>query len=330
MKLSVIVATFNRKRELQDLLASLATQTLPPVQFEVVVVDDGSSDGTNLFVETTIKKASFTIKYYYQQNKGPGKARNLGMERASGDVLIFIDSDCILPPEYLSTVHRAFEEQKIDAYGGPDRTAENFPAWDKAVNYTLTSFITTGGLRGSEGTTLARYYPRSFNMGFKRALYERIGGFGSIYQYGEDIEFSHRILESGARVAFLPDAYVYHKRRTNIRAFAKQIYKMGRARIQLARIDRKLLEPLHLVPSAVLVTAALLIIGSLLSEPVRTIAYVTAVPVVLLAVLLALHGLYRTGSLAGVVLIPLAFVIQVAAYGWGMIAEALFSGKKKP
>jgi glycosyltransferase involved in cell wall biosynthesis len=323
MKLSVIVATFNRKRELQDLLASLATQTLPPAQFEVVVVDDGSSDGTNLLVETTIKKASFTIKYYYQQNKGPGKARNLGMERASGDVLIFIDSDCILPPEYLSTVHRAFEEQKIDAYGGPDRTAENFPAWDKAVNYTLTSFITTGGLRGSEGAKLARYYPRSFNMGFKRSLYERIGGFGSIYQYGEDIEFSHRILESGARVAFLPDAYVYHKRRTNIRAFAKQIYKMGRARIQLARIDRKLLEPLHLVPSAVLIAVALFIIGSLLSETARTIAYVTAVPVVLLVVLLGLHGLYRTRSLAGAALIPLAFVIQVTAYGWGMIVEGV-------
>jgi glycosyltransferase involved in cell wall biosynthesis len=323
MKLSVIVATFNRKRELQDLLASLETQMLPPFQFEVIIVDDGSSDGTNLLVEKTAKQAPFTIKYFYQQNKGPGKARNLGMERASGDVLIFIDSDCILPPEYLSTVHRAFEEQKIDAYGGPDRTAENFPAWDKAVNYTMTSFMTTGGLRGSSGAKLARYYPRSFNMGFKRALYKKIGEFGSIYQYGEDIEFSHRILESGARVEYLPDAYVYHRRRASVRAFAKQVYKMGRARIQLTRIDRKLLEPLHMVPSLMLIAAAVLIFGSLFSGIIQSIVYIAAIPIGCLLFLLTLHGGFRTHSLAAAILIPFAFVIQVVAYGWGVIVQGV-------
>ncbi len=325
MKISVIIAAYNRKDELQELLKSLGIQTLPPSQFEVIIVDDGSTDGTIRFIQNASYQFRFRIKYFFQQNKGPGKARNLGMERSTGDILLFIDSDCMLPEDYLRKVHDAFLNEPIDAFGGPDRSAADFSAWDKAVNYTLTSFFTTGGLRGSAGMQFARYYPRSFNMGFKRGIYEEIGGFGSIYHYGEDIEFSHRILESGARVAYLPEAFVYHKRRSDPSSFVRQVFKMGRARLQLARIDPKMLEPLHMVPSALLLLAATLLIASLYSGAVRYITTIIAFVSLLGLIVLSLHGGFRSRSLAVMPLIPVSFSLQVAAYGWGMIREAVRS-----
>ncbi len=323
MKLSVIVATYNRKHELKELFESLTNQTLPPEQFEVVIVDDGSTDGTEQIVHEIRSNSPFTIQYHYQENKGPGHARTLGMQKANGDVFIFIDSDCIAPPHYLETITDTFKNGSIDAFGGPDRSAEAFSAWDKAVNYTMTSFLTTGGIRGSSGKKLARYYPRSFNMGLRREVFDKIGGFGSIYHYGEDIEFSHRIIKSGARVVYLEDAYVYHKRRSSPVAFAKQVFKMGKGRVQIGKIDRSMLEPLHFVPSFSLLFFAVLLLGSLISGVIRTGFYIMCGVILLILSIVFVHGYMKTRNFLAALLIPPALIIQVTMYGFGMIAQTI-------
>jgi GT2 family glycosyltransferase len=323
MKLSIIVATYNRKNELESLLDSFAHQTLPADQFEVIIVDDGSTDSTRTFISDKRQSLPFTLHYEYQENRGPGYARTRGMETATGDIFLFIDSDCIAPLHYLETVRRTFMEQPIDAFGGPDRTADDFSVWDKAVNYTMTSFLTTGGIRGSAGTKLAAYYPRSFNMGFRREVYEKIGGFGSIYHYGEDIEFSHRIINSGARVAFLPDAYVFHRRRSSPHLFARQVYKMGRARVQLGRIDRALLEPLHFIPLAIVLLVPLLLIAALTVPAFRPLVLLPVGIGVVTVLFLILHGWVRTKDFRAALAVPFVFGIQIGAYGVGMLAEIL-------
>lgn len=326
MKLSVIVATYNRKDELKDLLESFSRQTLPPEHYEVIIVDDGSTDGTDLLIKELKLSLPFPIHYYYQPNQGPGRARTVGMQKATGDIFIFVDSDCIVPPHYLENVRVVFETTQTDAFGGPDRTEKNFSPWDKAVNYTMTSFLTTGGIRGSSGRKLARYYPRSFNMGLRRSVYEKIGGFGSLYHYGEDIEFSHRILTSGAKVAFVEDAFVYHRRRASIGEFARQIYKMGRARVQLYRIDPTMLEPLHLVPAIIVCISSAVVLIAAFPSHLRSLALAVIGGAAAGALFIGVQGALSTRSVQALVLVPLALTIQVFAYGIGMIVESLRSG----
>ncbi len=329
MKLSIIVATYNRKHQLKELFESFKHQTLPPDRFEIVVVDDGSTDGTDQFIDEVGSRVPFGIQYHYQQNKGPGYARTLGMEQAGGDVFIFIDSDCIAPPHYLQTIADAFHNRYIDAFGGPDRSAEAFSPWDKAVNYVMTSFLTTGGLRGSSGKKLARYYPRSFNMGLRREVFEKIGGFGSIYHYGEDIEFSHRIINSGARVEYIDDAFVYHKRRSSPRSFMKQVFKMGKARVQLGKIDRSMLEPLHFMPAVFLISLPVLLVGAMVSDILRFLFIIVLIIFVLFGVYLILDGFRHSRDLITAILIPIVFCIQVTAYGTGMMTEGIQTLRKK-
>ncbi len=329
MKLSIIVATYNRKHELKELFESLQHQTLPPDRFEIVVIDDGSTDGTGQYIGEIESTVSFGIQYHYHQNKGPGYARTLGMEQANGDVFIFIDSDCIAPPHYLQTIADVFQYRQIDAFGGPDKSSQAFSPWDKAVNYVMTSFLTTGGLRGSSGKMLARYYPRSFNMGLRREVFEKIGGFGSIYHYGEDIEFSHRIIESGARVEYIEDAFVYHKRRSSPVSFMKQVFKMGKARIQLGQIDRSMLEPLHFIPSFFLITLFVFVVGAIVSDIVRVLFVIVLLGFLIFCLYLTIDGYRQSRDPLTAILIPIVFCIQIAAYGTGMIAEGIQTLRKK-
>lgn len=324
MKLSVIIATYNRKHELEELFKSLKQQTLPHDHYEVIVVDDGSTDGTDAFIEDIKVQMPFTVRYFFQQNRGPGNARNLGMQKAGGDIFIFIDSDCLTPSHYLQTVHDAFGADTFDAYGGPDRSAETFSSWDKAVNFNMTSFLTTGGIRGSAGKKLARYYPRTFNMGLRRSLFQRVGGFKPMYQ-GEDIEFSNRMRKSGARIAYLNQAFVYHKRRSTPDAFIKQVYRMGKARVELVRIDRTLLEPLHLIPSLGVIIFAAVLILTLFHQSGSMLLPAFMISVLLLTVLLSIIGYRSTRDVTAALLIPVVFFLQVSAYGIGMIIQAIKS-----
>ena len=185
---SIIIPVYNRPEEIDDLLNSLTRQTY--VHFEVIVVDDGSSIPCEPVVNAYNDR--LRIRYFYIENSGPGLARNQGVRYAEGEIVIVLDSDCIVPASYLEQVHESLMRYKVDAFGGADRAHSSFSAIQKAVNYSMTSFFTTGGIRGSR-RHLDTFYPRSFNMGMRKEVYEALGGFSDM-RYGEDIDFSIRIV----------------------------------------------------------------------------------------------------------------------------------------
>lgn len=244
---SLIIATYNRLEELKELLHSAGAQDFPMDQFEMVISDDGSQDGTRAYLEE--QSFSFPLRYLYQANKGPGEARNYGMREAAGEYFLFIDSDCILPKTYLTTIDRYLEATPLDAFGGPDDCHPSFGPMLKAINYSMTSFIGTGGTRGAK-KSVGKFYPRSFNMGIHRSVFEKIGGMNQL-RHGQDMDFSARIYAAGFQVGLIPDAVVYHKRRTNLKRFFKQIFNWGVARINLGRMYKDMLKPVHLAPAIV-------------------------------------------------------------------------------
>jgi glycosyltransferase involved in cell wall biosynthesis len=264
---SVIVPCYNRQDEIQELLQSFLAIKFDPRRLELIIADDGSSDNTCQIVESLCSRFPYPLHFFSQTNQGPGAARNLGMEKARGDFFIFIDSDCTVPEDWLQQIDKRLSEQPADAFGGRDSFRSDFPDLLKAINYSMTSFITTGGLRGRKGKKLAKFYPRSFNMGLSRQLYQKIGGFGSL-RHGQDIEYSRRMIKSGARIIYINEAVVYHKRRTSLKKFFRQVFNWGVARINLYRIDPGMLEPLHAAPAAVTLGFVLLVLGSILFGPV--------------------------------------------------------------
>ena len=315
---SIIIPTYNRADELLELFASFETLNFPTERFEVVVADDGSTDSTPQLIKETQQKNKFSLRYFTQQKKGPGAARNLGMEKAAGDFFIFIDSDVLLPEDWLLHIAQDLEREQADSFGGPDTFLKNFPPLLKAINYSMTSFITTGGLRGKKGKKLAKYYPRSFNMGLSRALWEKIGGFHPRF-YGEDIEFSHRIINSGAKVIFIEQAFLYHKRRTNLKKFYSQVYKMGSARIFLYKIDKAMLEPLHTIPAVATFAALLVLLGALFWEPLRWLLGGGLVLGILILLFSMADCFFKYKEIRPALLLPFVIPAQVFGYGLGFI-----------
>jgi len=215
--ISIIVPAYNRAEEIEEFLSSFEAQSSK--NFEVIVVDDGSTDTTKQVAEK--HATNLDLRYFFQKNKGPGAARNLGMENAKGEIFVFIDSDCAVPIDYIENLTRHLDNENFGAFGGPDTCHESFSPFLKAINYSMTSFIGTGGTRGSKGKQLAKYYPRSFNMGIKKEVFDTIGGMNSL-RHGQDMEFSNRIYNAGFKVTYFDDVKVYHKRRTNLKKFFKQ------------------------------------------------------------------------------------------------------------
>ena len=328
---SIIVPSFNRQDEIEALLASFRELDFPAERYELIIADDGSSDRTAELVQSFQADSPFTLHFYRQENRGPGAARNLGMAKARGDFFIFIDSDCTVASNWLKAVAAALENEAADAFGGPDSYRDDFPPLLKAINYSMTSFITTGGIRGHKKKRLGRYYPRSFNMGLSRAVYEKIGGFGKL-RHGQDIEFSHRIIESGAKVILVPDAVVFHKRRTSLKKFFRQVFNWGVARINLYKIDRKLLEPVHALPALATLVLFLLLCAAVVFPVLRPalgwLLLVAAAVLLLSGIDAARH--YRSARL--LYLVPLVMPIQVVGYGLGFIsaylARVVFSRKE--
>lgn len=224
LKLSVIVAVYRREDELRELLESLSLQT--DKDFELLIVDDGSPQSLEPVALAFADR--LRIRYFYKANSGPGKTRNYGMERAEGNYFIFLDSDTIIPSSYIATVRRELNENYVDAYGGPDAAEERFSDLQKAITFSMTSFLTTGGIRGGK-RHIGKFQPRSFNMGISREAFLATGGFGNL-RIGEDPDLSLTLWEKGFGTRLLPEAKVYHKRRTSLRKFAKQVYEFGAAR----------------------------------------------------------------------------------------------------
>lgn len=243
MRYSFVIPVYNRPDETDELLESLAQQTLR--DFEVLVVEDGSQ----ITCQQVVQKhaAQMPIKYFCKPNSGPGQTRNYGAERSQGEYLIFLDSDCVLPSGYLEAVEKELSASPCDAFGGPDRSHPSFTPVQKAISYSMTSFFTTGGIRGGK-KKLDKFYPRSFNMGISASLYRKLGGFSKM-RFGEDIDLSIRIFQSGARCRLFPQAWVWHKRRTDLRKFFRQVHNSGIARINLYKKYPSSLKLVHLLPA---------------------------------------------------------------------------------
>jgi glycosyltransferase involved in cell wall biosynthesis len=250
MKYSIIVPVYNRPDEVDELLESLCSQTLK--DFEVVIVEDGSQKPCK---DVCDKYAGILdLHYYNKENSGPGQSRNYGVERAKGDYVIVLDSDVVLPTDYLEATEKSLTSHlspltsELVAWGGPDASHPSFTPIQKAISYSMTSFFTTGGIRGGKGKKLDKFFPRSFNMGIRREVYQELGGFTKM-RFGEDIDFSYRIVEAGYKTALIPDAWVWHKRRTDFRKFFRQVYNSGIARINLTKRHPGTLKLVHLLPT---------------------------------------------------------------------------------
>ena len=315
---SIIIPSYNRVDEILELLESLKSITFDREKFEVIVVDDGSTDATIAFLKDFEQNAQFTFSYYTEANQGPGSARNLGMDNAKGDFFIFIDSDVTVPKDWLTHIDKELNSQDAEAYGGPDSFRDDFSPLLKAINYSMTSFLTTGGLRGKKGKKLAKFYPRSFNMGLSKTLWQQIGGFGNL-RHGQDIEFSNRIIKSYAKVIFIEAAHVYHKRRTNFRRFFRQVFNWGVARINLYKIDKSMLELLHAAPAIATLIIFLVIGLAFIFKPVF-IVFITGLIVSLLLLIYSMIDsikLYK--DIKPALLLPFVMPAQIIGYGFGFI-----------
>ena len=304
MKYSVIIPVYNRPDEADELLQSLIRQTFR--NFEVVVVEDGSAIPCREVVEKYTDLLD--IHYYNKPNSGPGQTRNYGAERSQGEYLIILDSDCILPPGYLEAVEQELQTCPADAFGGPDRAHESFSDLQKAINYSMTSFFTTGGIRGGK-KKMDKFYPRSFNMGVRRDVYRALGGFSQM-RFGEDIDFSIRIFKAGYRCRLFPDAWVYHKRRTDLRKFFKQVHNSGIARINLYKKYPESLKVVHLLPALFTLATLLLLLATVVCP-------YASLPLLLYALLVCTDSAIRNHSLRiGIYSIAAAYV-QLIGYGTG-------------
>ena len=303
---SVIIPVYNRPDEVDELLESLSHQTLK--DFEVLVVEDGSSVPCKEVADKY--RLSMEVRYYAKPNSGPGQTRNYGAERSRGEYLLILDSDCILPEGYLRAVEAELEREPADAFGGPDRAHASFTPVQKAINYAMTSFFTTGGIRGGK-KKMDKFYPRSFNMGVRADVYKALGGFSNM-RFGEDIDFSIRIFKNGYRCRLFPGAWVWHKRRTDFRKFFKQVHNSGIARINLYKKYPESLKLVHLLPAVFTVGVVLVLLASLVC------------PWILLLLLMFVFVIFLDSSLRsrsvwiGALSVGAAF-IQLTGYGSGFL-----------
>jgi GT2 family glycosyltransferase len=328
INISVIIPTYNRKTELEKLLYSLNRQTLPSSQFEIIVVDDGSTDGTEEWLLKNMDHFNVKISFYHQTRGGPGAARNLGMEKAAGDIFAFTDTDCIAETEWLERLLKHFNSEKVGAVGGSEIINDKDPLLMRCFHYLMTSPFTTGGLRGKKGKKLARFYPRTFNMAMSKKAYQATKGFKKMF-HAEDIELSYRIKEKGFDLMYEDSARVYHRRRTHLTHFLKQIFYMGRARITLARIHPSSLELLHVLPALAVFFLFLSIISSLFWHPALLMLTLCLGIGLFFLIIVGIDSALKLRSLKSFFLVPLSFILQQAAYGIGFITALISHDKQK-
>jgi len=307
-KFSVIIPVYNRPQEIRELLESLASQEYR--SFETIIVEDGSTEKC----ADICREFSDIVpnKYYYKENGGPAQARNFGAEKAKGEWLIFFDSDCILPPHYFNAAIKELEYEECQLFGGADRSHPSFTTLQKAIDYSMTSIITTGGIRGNKKSA-DKFYPRTFNMGIKRSVFKETGGFSNM-RFGEDVDFSYKVKEGGYDSRYFPDAWVYHKRRNTLRSFFKQVFNSGIARIHLTRRHPGTLKPVHLLPTAFFLGCIFLTIMAVL------ISGWFFMPMAFLSLILFMDSSVRKKSpVTGAVSIITSY-IQLWGYGSGLLA----------
>lgn len=318
MRFSVIIPLYNRPQEIDELLHSLTLQSYK--DFEVLVVEDGSTDRAEGVVSKYFEKLD--VQYFYKENSRQGFSRNFGFERAKGDWMVVFDSDCIIPPSYFELVHEfLLNHPDVDVYGGPDASHPDFSDWQKAISYSMTSPLTTGGIRGGN-KTIGTFHPRSFNMGISRKAWEVTQGY-KISVKGEDIEFSLRIVEHGLKTSLIPQAFVYHKRRTNFRQFSEQVTFFGRARINIKQFYPHELKWIHWMPSLFFLYSRMVILLFLIQWfiPLEPWLFIAAAPLLGWSFGILIHASWTTRNLKIGLLSLAAGFIQLSGYGKGLLSE---------
>lgn len=312
MFFSIIIPLYNRPQEIKELLETLTLQTYK--QFEVLVIEDGSVNDAAEIVKSFTDRLD--IKYFVKANEGQGFTRNFGFERAKGDYFVVFDSDCLIPADYLQIVNDSLATNWLDTYGGPDDAHPSFTPTQKAISYSMTSPFTTGGIRGNK-KGIGQFHPRSFNMGISRQVWEKAGGF-IITRLGEDIEYSIRIHSMGFKIGLIPDAKVYHKRRTNFLQFYKQLHFFGRARINVYKFFPKGLKAVHFFPAVFTLYIIFTIIANIFCWPIAVICNVIFAIFILL---IFFHSWWKNKSAKIAFLSIIAAFIQLTAYGLGFMQD---------
>jgi len=312
MFFSIIIPLYNRPQEIDELLHTLTQQEY--TNFEVLVVEDGSTLDARSLVESY--QYTLNIRYFVKENEGQGFTRNFAFKEAKGDYFVMFDSDCLIPTDYLVTVKAHLESNWLDAYGGPDAAHASFTPTQKAISYAMTSVFTTGGIRGNK-KHVGQFHPRSFNMGISRAVWEKTGGF-ILTRLGEDIEFSIRIQSLGFKIGLIPEALVFHKRRTNFAQFYKQLHFFGRARINIYKHFPAELKLVHFFPSAFVLFLVASAFLNIIQSPLATCCNVL---LALYVLLLFFHSWTKNKSAKVAFLSIIAVFVQLSAYGLGFVQD---------
>ena len=316
---SIIIPVYNRPDEVDELLESLNNQTY--LDFEVLLIEDGSSEKCDLVANKYSE--SLNIRYYFKDNSGRSETRNYGMERARGEYFVFFDSDCVIPPFYFEKIKKNLTDNYTDSYGGPDKADKSFSNLQKAISFSMTSFFTTGGIRGSKGAKMEKFVPRTFNMGFSKEVYEAVGEFKDMF--GEDIDLSLRIRNKGFTTQLISDAYVYHKRRVDLRSFYRQVHVFGMARISLYLLHPSSMKLVHTLPALFTVASAIMLLLSFYS-----IWFLLPLGIYFALIFIASSVAYKNISIGFLSIITSA--IQLYGYGWGFIKsyiKKVMFGKNK-
>lgn len=308
---SVIVPVYNRRDEVADLLESLSKQTFR--DFEVILVEDGSTDPCEDIARAYQERLD--VKYFFKANDGRSIARNYGIDRSAGRYLVFFDSDCVIPEDYFSRLDKSLGEKQLDCFGGPDAAHSSFTTTQKAISFAMTSFLTTGGIRGGK-TSMEKFVPRSFNMGYSREVYDRVGGFREMFS--EDIDMSTRIRQAGFSIGLIRDAYVYHKRRVDFKKFWRQVHVFGMSRITLKLLYPDSLKAVHILPALAVIIGLVLVALGIFVSPWWLL------PIGIYIVALFAAALAATRSLKIALLAVPASIVQITGYGTGFI-RAWFS-----
>lgn len=309
---SFIIPVYNRPDEIRELLQSMVALKFAK-SFEVVIVEDGSTQSSEAVIADF--KDQLSITYFQKPNSGPGDSRNYGMQRAQGDYYLILDSDCVLPPSYLEIVEQSLQDTYVDCFGGPDAAHESFSLVQKAINYAMTSFLTTGGIRGNK-KAIGKFQPRSFNMGISKKAFEATNGFGKIHP-GEDPDLSIRLWNAGFSTTLIPDAFVYHKRRIDWKRFYTQVRKFGTVRPILNKWHPQTAKTTYWFPT-------LFCLGFMAAMVLWSIGIV--LPILLYAfyfTLIFIDSLSKNKSIAIALLSLLAVVIQFSGYGYGFLRSTL-------
>lgn len=310
-RFSVIVPVYNRVDEINDLLESLSAQTCR--DFEVIIVEDGSTEPCGDLVRSFAGKVD--VRYFFKPNEGRSIARNYGIDRSSGDYLVFFDSDCVIPRDYFAILSAELDRQPLDCFGGPDAAHESFTPVQKAISFAMTSFLTTGGIRGGK-VQMEKFVPRSFNMGYSRKVYDTVGGFREMFS--EDIDMSTRIRQAGFSIGLIHPAHVFHKRRVDFARFWRQVYVFGMSRITLKLLYPDSLKLVHTLPALAVIIGVMLVLLGIFVTP----WFLLPIGIYLLAIFLSAWIATRSFGIA-LRAVP-ASVVQICGYGCGFI-KAFFT-----